>query len=232
MAFQAQTLDNVVKLEAFKSLDEPQLENLDSFAHTIAIASVLSQVSAFAFQQTTSHGEPPPWDHASSYQKICSQLARFDVYFQRFHGGHDFQTNRLCLQHDGIMTFTEPFIFSYILYHLCYCLLQHPFLLRRRIEASGKKPPTKFFSLALDSCFEHAEASSWTLASAKQAGYNVSATMFSYCTTVAGSIHSIFQNSEDEIIRSKAIEALQGSLMHLQGKAEHWKVATRMAGKS
>ena len=230
-AFQALMTEDVPTLQTVKGLDDLHEAGLDSIAHVVAVTSILSQAATYIFRPSEAN-EEPPWDHTSEYQIICTQLTRFDTYFQSFRDIQNLLAGGPFSQHSGMEPLTESFLFFYIMYHMCYCLLQHPFLLRRRIEASGKRTPNKFFAKAIENCWEHAQELTWTLFNAKQAGFNVSATIFSYCSTVTGTINALFQYSEDEQVRVKSSAGLAGNLAHLEAKSKYWKNAATMVGQS
>lgn len=230
-SFRTSTHEHVVTLEEVPGLDDSQMESLKPPAPTIALASILSQVASYAFEHNRSAGQKPPWDHTSEYLSILSQLVRFETFFDRY---GDMQTHILnnASTPNGVNKFiTEPDIFSYVLYNLCYCLLQHPFLLRRRLEKCGTRAPIKFLAQTFENCAVHAQELTRTLTNARRAQYKISATFFGYASLVAGSIHSIFQYSPDVLKRTRSLEALQGSLAHLNEKARYWKNSIRMVSK-
>lgn len=227
-AFETSTREEVATLEDFPSLTDSQIGNLKSLAPTVALVSILSQAANYAFEQNKSGGQKAPWDHTSEYQIILSQLTRFETFFDCYGDMQEHIINSLPPQHETLAHVTESTIFSYVLYHLCYCLLQHPFLLRRRLEKCGMRIPTSFLAQAISSCSNHAQELSQTLTNARRAQYKVSATFFNYTSLVAGSIHSLFQHSPDGLTRLKSVEALHGSLAHLDERARYWKNSGRM----
>ncbi|KAI8943320.1 hypothetical protein NX059_001340 [Plenodomus lindquistii] len=227
-AFWMSTFEKVVTLEGFNSLDDSQITKLAPSALTIVLVSVLSQAANYAFKHNKSDGQKPPWDHASEYQVICSQLTRFETIFDSYGDIHELILDESRHFDGSHLHITESLIFSYTLYNLCYCLLQHPFLLRRRLEDCTTRIPTRFFAQAIQSSSNHAQEISRTLMNAATAKYRVSATFFGYSSLVAGSINGLFQHSDDETIRAKSAEALLGNLEHLAAKAKYWKTSKRM----
>jgi hypothetical protein len=228
ISFQSSVPERVMKLEEFKKLDDYQITNADSFARIITVASTLSQVAAYTFQQNGNADQKPPWDHTSEYVIICSQLTRFETLFDCFQPIQERIRQGFLPRLDGSVPLTESFIFSYVLYHLCYCLLQHPFMLRRRLELCGNRLSPSFFAGAVESCWSHAQELSLTLANAKKAGYQIAATMFSYSLLVTGTINCLFQHSANQTIRKKSKDALRYSLDHLHTTGQYWKNSVRM----
>ncbi|KAF2844675.1 hypothetical protein T440DRAFT_548047 [Plenodomus tracheiphilus IPT5] len=220
--------EKVVTLEDFKSLDGSQIQNMAPSALTIVLVSVLSQTANYAFKHNKESGQKPPWDHTSEYQIICSQLTRFETIFDSYGDIQKHILDKSRSYDGGPLHITESFVFSYVLYNLCHCLLQHPFLLRRRLEDCSTRIPTRFFAQAIESGSNHALALSRTLANATRADYKVSATMFGYSALVAGSINGLFQHSADKTTRSSSAAALLGSLEHLKAKSKYWKTSARM----
>lgn len=229
-SFRTSSPEQVVTLEDFPCLTDFQIANLKSFAPTIALASVLSQAANYAFEHNKSGGQKKPWDHTSEYQIICSQLTRFETFFDSYGDVQMHILNSPLPQQGALLPITESTIFSYVLYHLCYCLLQHPFLLRRRLEKCGTRIPASFLAQTISSCSSHALELTRTLTNARRSQHKVSATFFSYASIVAGSIHSLQQHSPDGLTRINSAEALQGSLAHLHEKARYWKNSSRMVG--
>lgn len=227
-SFHTSTPEQVATLEHFSSLSDSQIANLESFAPTIALTSILSQAANYAFEHNKSCSQTPPWDHKSEYQLICSQLTRFEIFFDSYGDMQQHILDSSSNQHRALTHVTESNIFSYILYQLCYCLMQHPFMLRRRLEKCSTRIPTSFFAQAINSCSIHAQELTRTLVNSRRAGYKVSATFFAYASSVAGSIHCLFQHSPDPAIQMQSAEALHGSLTHLYEKAALWKSADRM----
>lgn len=229
-SFETSSPEQVPTLEDFPSLTDAEIANLKSFAPSIALASVLSKAANYAFEHDKSGGQKLPWDHTSEYQSICSQLSRFETFFDCYGDLQMHILNGPLPQQGGLLQITESTIFSYVVYNLCYCLLQHPFLLRRRLEKCETRIPTSFLAQAISSSSRHAQELTQTLTNARRSQHKVAATFFSYASVVAGSIHCLQQHSPDGLARLKSAEALQGSLAHLIDKAKYWKNSSRMVG--
>ncbi|KAH9866285.1 hypothetical protein J1614_008851 [Plenodomus biglobosus] len=228
-SFWMSTSEKVVTLEGFNSLDDSQIQNVAPSALTIVLASVLNQTANYAFKHIKSDGHKPPWDHTSEYQAICSQLTRFETLFDSY-GDIQKQILEEPKNFDGSsnLQITESLIFAYVLYNLSHCLLQHPFLLRRRLEDCSVRIPTRFFARAIESAANHAQEISRTLANATRAKYKVSATILGYSSLVAGSINGLFQHSTDDTVRSSSAAALLENFEHLKTKSRYWKTSARM----
>ncbi|KAJ4992310.1 hypothetical protein SVAN01_02329 [Stagonosporopsis vannaccii] len=228
-AFQASIPEKVATLEEFPSLDDSEIENMKSSpAPTIALASTLNAVTCYAFQHNKGGEQKLPWEHTSEYQAICSQLTRFESFFDCF-GNMQENILRGPASKDGnYPQVSESTIFSYVLYLVCHCLLQHPFLLRRRLENSKLRTPTSFLAKAIEGSSKSALELTRTLKNARCAQYKISATFLNYAALVAGSIHSLFQHSTDGFICVESIEGVQDCLAHLNEKARYWPNSGRM----
>jgi len=229
--FRTSTPQQVVSLEEFLRFVDFRVDHMETLAPTVVVASLLSQVANYTFQRDITGDRKAPWDHTSEYQTICSQLAQFETLFDCYGDIQATILNTPLRQSEPNVPITESTILTYVLYHLCYCLLQHPFLIRRRLERTQFKIPAGFLSRTIVSCFTHAQELTRTLENAARAQYKVSATFLSYASTVAGSIHCLFQHSLDCLTRIQSVEALQSSIMHISGKTRFWKTSGRMIAK-
>ncbi|KAH7091511.1 fungal-specific transcription factor domain-containing protein [Paraphoma chrysanthemicola] len=228
-SFQASTPEPVVTLESFQHLSDSQITALRSFAPAFALASILSEAAHCAFEHNKSGDQKAPWDHKSEYQVVSSRLSRFETYFEGYGDMQEWIVGSLKPQDRAAAQVSESCLFSYVIYHLCYCLLQHPFLLRHRLQKRGLRIPISFLAQAIASCLFHAQELTQTLSNAKRAGYRISASCLSYASMVAGSVHCLFQHSHDVPTRERATEALQETFTHMNEKARHWKNVGHMA---
>jgi hypothetical protein len=230
-SFETSTPEQMVTLEEFPNIIDTHVEHMETLAPTIAMTSLLSQIANYAFGENITSDRKEPWDHTSEYQTIRSRLARFETFFDCYGDVQEKILSRHLSPYEPNIKITESTIFTYTLYQLCYCLLQHPFLIRRRLEKSGFKPPANFLARTFSSCSHHARELTRTLENARHAQYKVSATFLSYSSLVAGSIHCLFQHSLDCLTRVQSVEALQSSIMHINEKGKYWKTSSRMVCK-
>ncbi|KAJ8116151.1 hypothetical protein OPT61_g2347 [Boeremia exigua] len=228
-SFQTSIPERVITLEEVPNLSDSQMEGLKSSALAVAVVSVLSQSASYSFEHNKRTDQKPPWDYTSEHQSVLSQLARFETFLDCYGDIPSHILSRTRPSNGVSEEITESDIFSYVVYNLCYCLLQHPFLLRRRLEKCGTRAPASFLVQSLESGSYHAQEITRTLANAKHAQYKTSASFYGYSSLVAGSIHSLFQHSPDSLTRTKSLECFQGSLAHLTEKAKHFKNSDRMA---
>ncbi|OQV06848.1 Fungal specific transcription factor domain-containing protein [Cladophialophora immunda] len=215
-------------LQEFTSGTSLDVDSIGSFARTIVLAATLSRIASYAFQQHDTVDAKPPWDHNSDYAVLASKLHGFAAYFETWLPISDAIVAKCSAGGEIDYATSEPFIFSYVLYQLCHCLLQHPFLLRRQIQAFGTKFSTDFFASATKTGFEHAQELTHTLSFAKQTKHKAAASFFGYCSLVAGTINGLYQYSNDEAVRRQAWSALAGNVEFLKGHANYWPNAGKM----
>jgi hypothetical protein len=225
-SFSMSIQEPTITLESLKNPDECTIRRLSPFALRVALASILSQVASLSFLK--SEISRPPWTYNSHYQSVLSRLARFEPTLESLHNITPNDTLYVLQLYNGLTYPTQSNVFHQVLFHLCHCLLQHPFLLRRHVNSYGARSPNGFYDKAFKNSWYHAQKLTQTLFEASSAGYNMSATMLSYSSLVAGTIHSLFQHSKDPEIRKKSVDGLAKNLAHLEEKARYWKYTKSM----
>jgi hypothetical protein len=114
-------------------------------------------------------------------------------------------------------------IFAHTIFHLCHCLLNHPFLVRRWLKPFGTKAPASFSSRTLQDGREHAKQLMDLLQQAADRGWRVDSSFYAYCIGVAGGIHSLAAHFDQNRGRqSDHMHYLQQSIDSLEKLAKHW----------
>lgn len=218
-------------LQEFGSTPDCDLSELEPLAKITVVVATVSQVATYAFQLGSSLDIKPPWDHASEFAVLASKLHGFGAYFETWKPISSTILNHFV--HDNTIDYraSEPFLFSYVVFHLCHCLLQHPFLLRRHIRAPSPRF-SSFFTATTKSGFEHAQELTHALAFARQSGHKAAASFYGYSSLVAASINALYQYSEEAEIRQQAVSALQANVSFLQQHAFYWPNAAKMVSRS
>lgn len=232
LAFHLSIVEDAPTLEDFKLSDDFDFGPIDSPVRSIVVASVLSQIARYMLHHSDKAGRRPPWDHQSEYPKICTQLGRLETMFDCIQPIHDWIVASSLAGHENTPQVVNTFLFSYIIYQLCYCLLHHPFLLRNGVGRGATRIPTSFLSQSLDSCRSHAQELVTTLTQAKVAGFSLNATFYGYCLLVSGTIHALFQHSANDAVRHDSAQSLDCCLRLLEEKARFWGNSARMVGRS
>ena len=211
------TLEQLTNSEDLAGMSE-----VGDFARVVIMASTLSRTANYILQHYDLTGPKPPWDPNSEFSALRSRLVCLETQFDYWRPIEEIIALKSSI--DGTIDYNsaEPLLFSYALYHLCHCLLQHPFLLRRRLEGADARFPARFFSKAVAEGQAHAQALSLTLKHAKEGGCLANSSFLGYCTMVAGSIHSLFQYSDDNIIRQESTESMKRDMIFLDNHSLRW----------
>ncbi|KAL1959495.1 hypothetical protein VTO42DRAFT_1940 [Malbranchea cinnamomea] len=230
-AFRDRVATSAPTLIQFKDSLEPDMDSVSPLARVIVVTSTVGRIAHYTLQQISLGGKrPPPWSHDSEYTALSAELTRYANHFDsplhledlRDAGGSG-SKDRACDR-----TSTGLLIFTRSLYHLCHCLLQHPFLLRQQFEASKTKFPTAFFAQAVRSNWNHAQKLTHLLSQAREFGYPMTASFYGYCSLLAGMINCLHSHSDDESIRRASAEAADMNLRFLKQHSKYFKNAARM----
>lgn len=122
-------------------------------------------------------------------------------------------------------------IFARVVFHLCHCLLNHPLLLRMRLQRLKAKAPPIFLSRAFETSCKHACKLSAFLNQAEIEGCHVEASFYAYATCVAGSILSLFIHAEQgkgSSLSEELFESSQHTLRILERMGAIWDHASKM----
>ena len=196
------------------------VEKFPSFAMVVIMASILSRTAQYMLQDYNIKSREPPWDQNSDYAAINCELLSFERHFEF----DSIQTILLDCYEDGIIDqgIVGSIIFSHALFYLCHCLLNQPFLLRRRLESSSLKVPQTFLRRAMTSSREYSKRLIYFLRDSKQVGCNILASFYGYCILTAGVIQALQLNSTDSIIQQESIECLSICTPILEDISHHW----------
>lgn len=127
---------------------------------------------------------------------------------------------------------TEHIVFYYALYHLTQCILNHHFLLRRRLQPYSSRVPPIFTPRALNTCLEHAQSLTSLLEDASRLGCRLRASFLGYCALVAGTINSLHRFDSSFSVRLKSKDALDKNIAFLTRHSQYWNNAKLMVRKS
>ncbi|CEJ59397.1 hypothetical protein PMG11_08022 [Penicillium brasilianum] len=121
-------------------------------------------------------------------------------------------------------------VLSHTLYHLCHCILSHPYLLSLKIQShSSSDMPPSWLEDTRASCLVHAGSLITVLVEAKAAGYMPVPSVYSYCILVASTIHALYLHSDDVVVSHSSADYLRTSLEYLSEISELWTNAQMMA---
>ncbi|CAG8040287.1 unnamed protein product [Penicillium salamii] len=205
-------------------------ESPSPFALVVLMASIFGRCTRYVHQSRKME-EIPPWDPKSEFSAINSSLLLLESYSKSsswqlsdvLHGS---------FQADGAVDRQEigHLIFAHTLFHLCHCLLNHPFLVRRWLKPFGAKAPASFSSRALQDGCEHAAQLMDLLQQATDHGCLVESSFYAYCVAIAGGIHSLASHfDQDRGRESNSVIYLQQCIDSLERLATLWVHAGNIA---
>lgn len=212
------------------------LSCLSPFALTTVMASTLGKCAQYALGEEEDQGQGgrfSPWNPRSKYSTLHSMLLQLESDL----GLHDPLNQQIIQQFtspDGVVDQHRgaPLIFSKALFHLCQCLLYHPFLLKQRLANMGHRAPQSFLVHAFNSCRAAASALSRLMDDVKSLCCETLTTFYDpfygYCTMVAAAIHSLFTMSPDLVVVEHASRSFESSRQNLQELAFYWKSCASM----
>ncbi|KAF5518243.1 putative transcriptional regulatory protein [Colletotrichum aenigma] len=174
----------------------------------------------------------PPWDSRSEYASINSILLLVESRLQMDQISIDsiVETNRTeegSIDHQVV----GHVIFARTVFNLCHCLLNHPFLLRRRLRGRNGQAPSSFLLLAFQRSYDHARSLINVLHDAAAAGCHLGASFYAYSACLAGSTLSLNMHAEKHHGGQRSAEMLratQESLSILEKMGQFWDHASKM----
>ncbi|KAE8373930.1 hypothetical protein BDV26DRAFT_54402 [Aspergillus bertholletiae] len=202
------------------------------FALVILLASIFGKCTRYVYGNRDT-SEIPPWDARSEYSAILSSLLLFESHA----GIRNASVSEMLVGGNGPNGAIDQQdlghqIFAHTLYHLCHCLLNHPFVLHQCLKPYGPKAPHSFTSRALQTGLEHATLLVDLLCEVSQAGALVQSSFYAYCIAVAGAINSVASHVDDLNVPGGAESMLrhfERSLDVLDGLASLWGHAVNMS---
>jgi Fungal specific transcription factor domain len=215
-----------------KEDDHGNLLNLAPFARVIVTVTILGRCAQYVLQGLNLRSEKPPWDAGSDYASINSSLLDFESR-AKLHRPLQEVFAEHCVISDHLDRYSaEHLVFSYALYHLSQCLLNHHFLLRRRLINYAAKVPLTFSSHISVTCREHAQQLTRLMENARNLGCELRSSFFGYCALIAGTINALHQYSTHEHIRQESMLGLAMNTLFLQNHVQYWKNAELMVSDS
>ncbi|KAL4807214.1 fungal-specific transcription factor domain-containing protein [Aspergillus unguis] len=197
------------------------------FGLVILMASIFGRCTRYMHRECNPD-KTPPWDTNSEFSKINSSLLLLESYSR----------NRRLSPVDALRDreFTdqseaEQVLFAHTLFHLCHCLLNHPFLLRLRLKPFGSKVPASFALRVLQTASEHANQLVELLRDASDAGSPLGSSFYPYCLVVVGVIQSLvyhYEVSKNIPHSSDTLDYFHYCFSTLERLSETWGHAANM----
>lgn len=200
-------------------------ERPSGFGLVIMMASIFGRCTRYV-HQNRKKDEIPPWDPQSEFAAINSSLLLLESYSNfgniEMPGVVDRNAEP---SNDVDHEQTGHLVFAHTLFHLCHCLLNHPFLVRLRLKSFGSKAPVSFSTRSLQLAGDHAKQLIDLLEEAAGKGFLVESSFYAYCIAVAGGIHSLASHFEHQSMSRRQSDMLryyQQSVDSLERLAKLW----------
>ena len=202
-------------------------------ARLIATSHIMGRCAQYTMQEFNIRSPHPLWESGSDFAAIESDLLHAETYLEiqiplaRMLSAHVTAEGAVNHQQAG------PVIYSRALFHLCHCLLYHPFLLRRRLEACLNPPPASFLSRAFRTSWQHAQQMVQLIGDTRACGGLFISSFGAYCLTVAGSILALWAHRDKAEERLLACSLLQETITYVSDIGNYWqnvKVMVSLSG--
>ncbi|KAJ0423054.1 hypothetical protein BJY00DRAFT_299973 [Aspergillus carlsbadensis] len=208
--------------------DEPS-----PFAMTILMASIVGRCTRYL---CSGKDETAPWDMKSEYSCINALLLLLESHvktdvaarLKEMAGGVQGDEHILRMQQETL----NQHIFAQVLFHLCHCLLNHPFFLHNCFRPYRSKVPRSFATRAIQTAVDHATLLVQLLQSASEVGVRTESSFYTYSIAVAGGILSLASNAEHSPVncqRSDMLDNFKRTVGMLDRLARIWPNAANMA---
>ncbi|EHK41752.1 hypothetical protein TRIATDRAFT_207590 [Trichoderma atroviride IMI 206040] len=202
-----------------------------TFTQTILAATALGRCCRYVL-----HGremdEMPPWDPRSDFTLLNTFLLLIDHHLQ-------VETPSIpqIVEHyrrpDGTLDFQslEHVVFARIVFHTAHCLLNHPFLLRMRLQKSNCKVPPKFLTRSFQISCNHARSISSLVEDAIASGCHVQSSFYAYASILAGGILSLaihIDQEKGQVTDPETLNHYQKAIHILERTGRRWDHASKM----
>ena len=215
---QLQTTDTLDQLSNKTLLNA----NLGPFALEVIMAYVMSRCAQYVLQQYNIRSRYPPWDPNSDFASICSDLLYIESHFEMGKPITDIISPGSNLDSSLDHQTSSMAIFSRALFYLCHCLLNHPFLLRYRLEISNTRAPSSFLERSFTFGKTCAKRLAQLMSDSLSMGLPLNASFYGYCAVVSGSFQALYLQSPDDAVCLESAECVQWSLATLREVGKHW----------
>lgn len=196
------------------------------FGISIALSSVMGRTVKCMMNESPE--TETPWDSGSDYNEIYADLEflkELAVKSGPVLAAPD-QPRPQNSMRDPDREQIAHMVLSHTLYHLCHCILGHPFLLGLKVQPFLRsKMPITWLQETRTKCLMHAGALITILVEAKAAGHMPVPSFYSYCILVASTVQALYLYSDDKLTRQSAADYLKTSLKYLNEMSELWENA-------
>ncbi|KAF4992024.1 hypothetical protein FDECE_13831 [Fusarium decemcellulare] len=202
-----------------------------NFSRVILAASVLGRCARYVLHEGDAD-DTPPWASDSEFAAINCLLTLVEHHLQAEEMSFD-DILDMHRQADGSLDnqVVGHILFPRVVLHLCHCLLNHPLLLRLRLQKLRSKICTPFFSRALRTSCDHACKLAALLDNKTVSNSYMQSSFYAYAASVAGGLLFMVIHAEQDKGKTVAPGLLLGgqqALKVLEGLGRFWSHATNM----
>lgn len=174
----------------------------------------------------------PPWDSSSDFAALELELMHLETQLETNKSIQEMITPHISAE--GIVDHQSvgQIIFSRALFHLCYCMLNHPFLLRERLETSQLSAPASFLARAFETGWQHAQRMIELIRHSRQLGCVFQSSFSGYCMIVAGSIAALNVHHSVAGTRATAEALVYETIAYLEDVGQYWANVSTMVSET
>ncbi|KAI5465064.1 fungal-specific transcription factor domain-containing protein [Mariannaea sp. PMI_226] len=221
-------------LQQMMSWDSGIEEPPSFFSLTIATSSIFARCTRYARGQTNADCLPP-WHPRSEFTSTNASLLFIESYLKR---GSNSILNIITEGVPGDDSFDVAqighLILAHAVFHLCHCLLNHPFLMRLRLRPVAAKAPARFASDSFKLCQEHARKLTDILEAAAESKLFIKSSFYSHCAAISAGVHCLASSAQQHGVETNQYDArnyFEKSMNALEKLAVIWPMVTEMIKK-
>lgn len=228
-AFRESRWEESEELEAYISNRVPRSSPPSPMSRVIIISAFLGRCSQYTIQARRESHNLLPWDTNSEYTSITSSLIYLESHVNWQQPLRDMIPSSGGQQD---LNAAELLVVAQVLHHLCYCILNHFFLLRQMLAFScnSTRLPASFLANSLQSGLYHAQELNQVLRSSLDAGCMANSSFLSYGCLVSATIHGAYRHSSNAAVREQASKDLKFNVDFLKKQAGFWPNSATIVG--
>jgi hypothetical protein len=216
------TLQQVLKALSLHS----ELRNSSSFTKIVIASTILGRVSRYVMQDCTHSDAVVPWSPQSTFSDLEASLLDFESCVSTSESLASGEQDNECTGH---------LVFARMLFHLSYCLLNHPFIMQQRLSKLDRPAPQIFLKKYESLAQAHARWITTEMTHVSKTHDHMLASFFTYCQTVAGSVHASMNAMHFptiDIIDNEDEALYHECKANLNAMSSRWPCAVRMVSFS
>lgn len=203
----------------------PRNLSQNHLALMVLATATLGRICRYALRDDKTGVQAAPWSSNSHHSKLDAALLDLEsCYIDR---APQTMLSTATQANEGV----RHFLHSKLIFHLCYCLLCHPFLLHKRLIKLNKIAPPSFVQRVISVSQAHAAAITESATQLREQ-CAIMPSFYAYSQAVAWSVHALSISSSSSTSRAVDPQSQyeSDSLKNLQHMAIHWPSAAHMVG--